>query len=475
MLVRTSLLIILWACNACLYLARTNITVAVIWMFPANESVEGTLLAAFYWGYLLSQVPGGYLATRFGAKLTLSSAVCLWSLSTLATGFVGKSVPVLFALRVAVGLAEGANYPSQMQLISKWIPHSERSRAWSFVVSGEAVGTIIALVLGPFAAQFYGWQSVFWISGSSSLVWLVLFVLLTTSLPEQHPRITAKELAFIEETKPRSSPSLSSTFLPSAQPSAESSPPPWGEILTNKRLLFVVATHCCYNFGYYVCLSWIQKFFAICYHANYNNLGVLSVLPYIAIFFCLMVAGNVADRVEIYFNWSATTLRKVFNTIGMGGAGFFFFLLSLHAPTHIDPSTTNGTTTPSSSAHAVDLGGATTAAVLLACAVGIGGFASGAGYWVALGDLSTEYSSICVGISNSVASIPGIVGGNMVGSLLTSTQNDWSLVFQIAAGVEVLGAVIFLVGGSAEDQQFGKKKKRVQGEGEWSPLVNVDG
>jgi len=482
MLVRTTLIVILWACNMCLYLARTNITVAVIYMFPHNTNTEGTLLAAFYYGYTLSQVPGGYIATRCGSKITLSCAVLLWSLSTLFTGFVGKSIPVLFCLRLAVGLAEGANYPCQMELISKWIPRDERSRAWSTVISGESIGTILALVGGPFVAHSYGWQSVFWVSGGASLVWLMLFVALTSSLPSIHPRITAEELTYIQEHRPQ--PRARRARVVTGSPVAQRHQSiPWYDILTNKHVLFVVATHCCYNFGYYVCLSWIQKFFSVCYHAEYNTLGALSVLPYIVIIGCLFLAGNAADRVESYFQWSATRVRKLFNSIGMFGAGFFFFLLSVHAPTHLNPvvvhhptnttgSSPSSSSSSSSTGNEVDLKGATTAAVLLALAIGMGGFAAGAGYWPSLGDLSQSHSSIVCGVSNSIASIPGIIGGKMVGNILTSTGNNWSLIFRIAAGVEVLGAVLFIVGGSAEDQQFGRRRG-VGGIAE--PLVNAIG
>ena len=450
---RTILLLLLWLCNICLYLARTNITVAVIYMFPNSESIEGTLLAAFYYGYTISQVPGGWLASRYGSKSVLSIAVLIWSIATLSTGFAGKSIPALFCLRAAVGVAEGANYPSQMSLISKWIPHEERSRAWSFVVTGEAVGTIIALVGGPFVAHAYGWETIFYVSGGSSVVWLCFFLLLSSSSPSTHSRISKKELSFIELSRP---------------PIIEQRKTPWCEILTNKKVFFVVATHCCYNFGYYVCLSWIQKFFSICYGCDYKNLGVLSVLPYIVIFFCLIIAGNLADKVETEFQWSATKVRKIFNTIGMGGAGFFFFLLSLHAPTHINIPTidTNGTS-PSSSSSSVspvtDIHGATIAAILLACAIGIGGFAAGGGYWPSLGDISVEFSSVIVGISNSIASIPGIVGGKLVGDLLASTNNNWSLIFKIAAAIQILGAIIFLYGGSAKEQHFGKSNKHTEG------------
>ena len=221
-----------------------------------------------------------------------------------------------------------------------------------------------------------------------------------------------------------------------------------------------------------------SKILSICYHARYQNLGILSILPYLATFLCLTLAGQLSDWVEVKFQWSATTVRKIFNTIGMVGSSFFFLLLSFHAPTSLPSSSSQFSNSssisivPSSSSSLppADMKDAEIAAILLACAIGVGSFAAGAGYWPSLGDLSVEYSSVVCGVSNSVASIPGVIGGQLVGHLLVSTGNDWSFIFQMAAGVELVGALIFLIGGSAEDQKFGQKKTEME-----RPLVDAVG
>ena len=448
---RGCLLVTLFFCNCCLYIARTNITVAIIYMFPADDNIEGSLLSAFYVGYTLSQIPGGYIAARWGAKRVLLVAVALWSVATVSSALFGLIVPVLFLMRVIVGLSEGVNYPSQMQFISKWIPHGERSKAWAFVVSGESVGTVIALSGGPWLVHVTGdWRSVFWVSGLCSAVWLVAFALLTASEPGTHPRISQEEKDLIYSTRP---------------PTKVVRPTPWKAICTNGRMLAVVATQCCYNFGYYMCLSWISKFFKQVYCLDYGKLGLLSVMPYFATFFCIHFSGFFADYLEMRCNFTATTVRKLGNTIGMCSAAVLFLLLAQRAPSGVTSPSYVGNSgnlslvSPSSSSSSLtcegDAGDAFVSAVLLACAVGIGSVAMGAGYWPTLGDLSPEFSQVLVGISNSIASIPGILSGITVGSLLASTHNNWHLVFIIAAVVEGTGALIFLLFASAEDQHFG--------------------
>eukprot|EP00949_MAST-11_sp_MAST-11-sp1_P004746 g4746.t1 len=209
--------------------------------------------------------------------------------------------------------------------------------------------------------------------------------------------------------------------------------PPVREILTNPRFIAIVAVHMCYNFGYYMVLSWVAKFFQSEFNVSYRSLGTLSIMPYITVFLASNAAGKLADMVESRTQISATTLRKIFNTVGMGGAALFFFLLSREVQA--------GHTSK----------GPLFSCIYLTAAVGIGGAAGSGGYWPALSDLSVEYSQVVVAFSNSIATIPGILSGAVVGYILSSTGNDWSAVFSIAAIVEVVGAVIFLFKKAAED------------------------
>ena len=447
---RRTLLLLLWACNICLYIARTNISVAVVFMFPSDDEIEGRLLSSFYIGYTLSQIPGGWLANKYGAKRVLGGAVLVWSLATIGAGLTDESdVPLLFALRVLVGLAEGANYPSQVELLSRFVPYNERSRAWSFIITGEAVGTIAALLGGPFLAHSLGWRSIFYVSGSASLVWLVLFLALVYSSPERHPCIAEDELALIRKSRP---------------PPNRARSTPWCAILTNQNFVLLVSVHCCYNFGFYVCLSWISKFFSQAYGVDYSHLGLYSILPYIVLFFITNLTGIIADALELKC-MSGAVVRKFLNTLGMGGCAVFFLLLSYQVPT---PAGTPPSAAPIPSPRNVSVvlgvtaeeiastsvAGASTSALLLAAAIGFGGVTAGGGYWPTLGDLSPEYSQVLVGISNSVASIPGILGSSLVGNLLATSDNNWGLVFKVAASIEALGVLIFLCFVTAEDQKF---------------------
>jgi MFS family permease len=360
---RGSILVLLWLCNVSLYLSRTNISVAIIYMYPSNENLEGELLAAFYVGYCF-QTLGGWLATRFGPKTVLMCAVSAWSGATLLTACFGKNVPVLFLLRAVVGLAEGCNYPSQMQLVSVWVRYEERATAWSFMSTGESIGTILALLGGPFVVHAAGWPTVFLVSGSLGAVWLAIFGVFGASSPSCHRRISRHELAHILASRPPRAPIVRT---------------PWRAFFRSRSFLAIIATHCCFNWSCYFSLSWTSKFFSSAYSADYSSLGILSVLPYIVLFGVSAVAGRIADLMESRLGFSATAVRKIFNSLGMLGSAVAFLGLGLVAP--------GG----GGDGHA---GGKYAATALLTLAVGAGGFAVSAGYWASFVDISPRHAQV---------------------------------------------------------------------------------
>ena len=58
-----------------LYLSRANISIAALYMFNDCKEWQKWVLAGFYLGYTLTQVPCGVAASRFGGKAVLFTGV----------------------------------------------------------------------------------------------------------------------------------------------------------------------------------------------------------------------------------------------------------------------------------------------------------------------------------------------------------------------------------------------------------------
>lgn len=53
-----------------------------------SEQLQGIILAAFYFGYVVTHIPGGIIAEKFGGKYVLGIGILLTALFTLITPFV---------------------------------------------------------------------------------------------------------------------------------------------------------------------------------------------------------------------------------------------------------------------------------------------------------------------------------------------------------------------------------------------------
>ncbi|EOD22402.1 hypothetical protein EMIHUDRAFT_240437 [Emiliania huxleyi CCMP1516] len=201
------------------YADRTNLSVAVIAMsreFGWGEASTGTLLASFFCGYVLTQIPAGLAAARFGAKRVLLA-------------------------RVVVGLAEGVQIPCCNALLAAWVPLHGRARALSFIFSGQFVGTICALSCSPLAE--WGWLG---------FVWCLVFAALA---PASSPGASAgkgaagEELGLISAVDGSGSPRCSASAPRCARPA----------FLAHPAFLAVCAAHFANNWGAYPLLSWLPN------------------------------------------------------------------------------------------------------------------------------------------------------------------------------------------------------------------------
>jgi MFS transporter, ACS family, tartrate transporter len=88
-------------------LDRSNIAVAALTMnkslgFTAAEYGLGA--GAFFWSYILFQVPSNVLLARFGARRWLSTIILAWALCSAATALV-TGVTSFVVVRFLLGVA----------------------------------------------------------------------------------------------------------------------------------------------------------------------------------------------------------------------------------------------------------------------------------------------------------------------------------------------------------------------------------
>lgn len=129
----------------------------------------GFAAGIFFIGYLILQVPGGYLAQKWSARKVVFVLMIGWGVIAILAGFV-QSYEQLLTARFMLGVFEGGVQPALMVLINRWFSKEEKGRAFSLFIMHNPIATIIT---GPFAGLIlaYGtWRELFIIQGALPLV-----------------------------------------------------------------------------------------------------------------------------------------------------------------------------------------------------------------------------------------------------------------------------------------------------------------
>jgi MFS family permease len=395
------------------YIDRVNISVAIIPMVDTygwDIGYQTWILTSFYVGYLMLQIVGGRLADRYGGKVVLATGVLLWSLFTIFTPPAAAfGFAALLTVRVLMGMGEAVTFPSIYSLYARWVPLTERARSVAFANSGIPLGTVFALLVTPIIVTKMGWEWAFYLFGAVGVFWYALWHFLVARNPSLQPGITADELAIISD---------------GTAGEEAVAPPPWGKLLSNMPVWAIIVAHFCNNWSLYVLLSWLPTYVNKGLGVDYASVGYYAMIPHIASFFFLNIAGNIGDRL-IKSGMSITRVRKLMQTIGFGGIATSLLLV-----TEVDS--------------------AIAAIGIMAVGSALGAFVTG-GFSVNHMDIAPQHAGTLMGLTNTAGTIPGIIGVGVSGAILAAT-GSWALVFQVAAGVTLFGLVFFLLFASGERQ-----------------------
>jgi len=168
-----------------------------------NEIDYSNVVFAFQFAYAVGMLGIGRLIDRLGTRRGYSLAMILWSLASMAHG-IASSLAGFIVARSALGLGESGVFPASLKSVAEWFPRRERALAVGIFNAGTNVGAILTPLIVPWITIHWGWRWAFVFTGALGFVWLI-FWLAFYQKPEEHPRCSKAELAFIRSDPPESS------------------------------------------------------------------------------------------------------------------------------------------------------------------------------------------------------------------------------------------------------------------------------
>ncbi|KAL1509307.1 hypothetical protein ABEB36_004069 [Hypothenemus hampei] len=391
---------------------------------------KGLILSAFFWGYVWPQVFAGYAATRFGAKWFLIAAMLIQSLLGI---FMPLTVAYFGSLgmcisRAVQGFSQGFLFPSLSHLLGQWVPREERTRLGAFAFGAVPLGIVVAMLLsGMVSASSYGWPLAFYIYGVIGLSWCILFTLFGFNNPAEHPFVSEAERFFITRN-------LEQNYSIDAVPWLKifKSGPVWALFITQSGYIYCTSTF----------FSQIPTYLDHVIKLNIRNNGLLSALPFFTLWILSFVFSYFSDCMINKRIVSVGTARKLFNTLGLVGSAISMVFLAHTENDH-----------------------PTRALILLVCSTGALSSCM-SGWSINHIDLSPKFAGTLMGLTNGFAHISAILSPIIVQILVPDLNNSqqWRSVFLMAAAIELVAAIYFILWGSGDIQPWNESIKKEEGD-----------
>jgi len=399
----------LFVLSAVAFLDRVNLSIAggaLSSEYHLTNVQFGFLSTALLIGYTLFQTPAGWLADRFGPRRVLTLSVLWWGVFTALTAAIPTSIVSPFAaligVRLLLGVGEAIMYPASNQFVSRWIPSQERGVANGWIFAGVGVGSGISPFIVIYTMSHHGWRFSFWICAligcAAGLVWY----LAARDKPEQHPSVSASELATINAGLTLGSQATKATARQS---------PPWGTILSNINIWLVTLSYFCYGYVAWIFFAWFYRYLSEVRGLNLKASAFYGTLPFIAMAIACPLGGWVCDiatrRAGHRFG------RCVIAGIAVALAGVFL-------------------------AFGSKVDNARLASVVLAGGAGALYF-SQSSFWAVSADIGGLFSGSVSGFMNMGAH----AGGALTASLTPwiAARYGWTASFMVAAALCGLGAI----------------------------------
>lgn len=272
------------------YLDRVNVGFAKLQMMSdltLSETAYGVGAGLFFIGYLLLQVPAGFLIKRIGIRACLAGSMLSWGVVSIAT-LLTRDQTTFYAFRFLLGLTEASFFPAVIAYFGVWFPSFRLSKVMSYLFLAMPLGVIIGAPLSGWIMDathgshgLAGWQWMFLLEGLPAvLLGVVLFIVLADQVSAAR-WLSPAEASLIQGEIARESTDKKSALLPALK-----EPTLW--------LLFVISF--LYNIGNYGLVFWLPSMVKALGKLTNFQTGLISAIPYLVAAVAMVVNAQHSVR-----------------------------------------------------------------------------------------------------------------------------------------------------------------------------------
>jgi sugar phosphate permease len=188
------------------YVDRTNVSLALDPKISTmmkdlfmDDKMKGEAAGIFFFGYVLLQLPGGYLASHWSARKVISLFLIAWGLCAIGCG-LSHTFRQFEVMRFFLGIAESGVFPATVVLLANWFPRAERARANAYWTLCQPLAVAGSAPITGWLLGLYGWQKMIIMEGVLPFIWLPIWWFFISDHPKDAKWISAEERNYLEAT-----------------------------------------------------------------------------------------------------------------------------------------------------------------------------------------------------------------------------------------------------------------------------------
>jgi sugar phosphate permease len=308
--VRWAVAVVLALSYMVMFLGRTVFSVSgsdIMTEYGWNSTQFGYASTAFFIGYMITMVPSGAIADKYGATKVLIISLLFSGVFTFLTPIIGTSIGLMILIRAFEGVAQGCIVPGAMSNLGKWIPKKESGIACGLVQAGCPLGSAINMYLAAAMLPIMGWRKMFYVYALFFPIWCIIWALVGKSKPSDHKKVNQAELDYINQ-KGEGKLLVGDSKITKY------------DVMRTPSVWLMCLSYACATYMYFFCTTWLPNYFSIGRGMKISA----GATPFIVGFFTYFIGGFAADAASKKFGDKIG--RKLVQVVGMIGAAILIFV-----------------------------------------------------------------------------------------------------------------------------------------------------
>jgi predicted MFS family arabinose efflux permease len=257
------LLIFAWAANFVIRIGFSALLPSIMSELSLSYTRAGLLASAFFYAYVIMQIPSGLLGDRYGRRRILLLGLLGGALSAGLTGLAG-SFAALFTVRALTGAFQGSLFSNDRAIIATVTPPDRIGLGQGVSFAGPGLGLTAGLVIGGLLVEVLPWRTVMMLFGLGPIAAALLIA----------------------------------RFVPSPAPSPAQEPlgRRLGGLFANGPLWLLALASLCAIANQFILATWAPLFFQEAGITDVGRAGIYAALQGIAASLGMIVGGFTHDR-----------------------------------------------------------------------------------------------------------------------------------------------------------------------------------